>query len=77
MKVFVAVYEHRHGTDVTVFATHDAAWALRQEIARDWWSDVFSAAVPAPKDPEIAADRYWEAVNDEYFNVFDRDVIEA
>jgi len=67
--VYVATYEHRHGTNPRVFTTEAAAWAWRQELAADYWREVFGDDLEMPTDPEEAATRYWDTVNDEYFNI--------
>lgn len=46
MKVWVAMYEHKYGTDVCVFSTEEKALAWRDEIGRDWWSDVSNEEPP-------------------------------
>lgn len=69
MRVFVTVYEHRHGTDVYAFATAQRAELERQRIASEWWSDVFGDGEEMPDDPSEAADIYFDTVTDEYFNV--------
>ncbi len=37
--VFVAIYEHRHGTDVGVFATEAGAQTWKDELTREYWSE--------------------------------------
>ena len=55
--VFVAIYEHRHGTDVNVFATEAGAQAWKDGLAREYWSDYCEGEPP----PEGAGDAYFEA----------------
>lgn len=68
MNVYVAIYEHRHGRDVSVFNTAESAEALRQRIAADWWETEMQGA-DMPEDPSIAADDYFGTVDGEYFDV--------
>ena len=50
-RVYVAIYEHRHGTDVRVFADEDQAMCWRTDLAKEWWSDAFED--DPPPDDEI------------------------
>ena len=49
MKVFVAIYEHRHGTDINVFDSEAKALAWRVEIARDCWPTRTRSPMPCPQ----------------------------
>jgi hypothetical protein len=66
-RVTVATYEHRHGRDVRVFAKLADAWVWHQQIAAENW-EVKLLGASMPDDPEGAADKYFDLVNDEYFN---------
>lgn len=59
MKVTVATYEHRHGSDNRVFKSMGSAWSWRQSIAQDYWGDELRST-GKPSDPEEAADYYFE-----------------
>jgi len=77
MKVYVTVYEHRHGTDVLVFDSRAKAEAWRTEIAIQWWENEFSGE-PKPGDDTIA-DVYFERMADavgqgEFFNIYESNV---
>ena len=65
--VYVAIYEHRHGTDVRVFIDEDRALVWRTRIAQEWWSDAFDD--DPPPDEEIGAE-YFERMleRDEFFS---------
>ena len=68
--VFVAVYEHRHGTDVRVFHTFDGAQAWKDEIGAEGWSEVSDD--PQPED--ACGDEYFELASEsfsrsEYFRI--------
>ena len=67
-RVYVAVYEHRLGTDVRVFTEQSDALNWRMSIAQEWWSYEFSSN-PPPAD-EIA-DEYFERMLDrnEFFSI--------
>ncbi|RJL07307.1 hypothetical protein D3P06_00780 [Paracoccus aestuarii] len=71
--VHLAIYEHRHGTDVRVFLDADQAFAWRTDIAKAWWSDAFED--DPPPDDEIGAE-YFERMleRDEYFSTMPRDI---
>ena len=67
MKVVVATYEHRHGTDIQAFDSLEKAESWREEIARQYWDDLNGTDVPE----EFEADYYWDAMSDyggEWFN---------
>jgi hypothetical protein len=61
-RVTVAIYKHEHGDDVRVFASEAAAEEWRQEIALEYWDDLFSE--PMSADLDEAADRYFERCAD-------------
>ncbi len=65
-RVWVAIYEHPHGTDVHVFAHEHQALRLRTDLAKEWWSHAFED--DPPPDDEIGAD-YFERMleRDEFF----------
>lgn len=54
--VYVAIYEHPHGTDVRVFIDEDRALVWRTRIAQEWWSDAFDD--DPPSDAEIGAEYF-------------------
>ena len=66
-RVYVAIYEHRHGTDVRVFADEDQAMCWRTDLAKEWWSDAFED--DPPPDDEIG-EKYFERMleRDEFFS---------
>src|SRR5690606_36917326 len=47
LPVHVAIYEHRHGTDVRVFLDCEEAMKWRTNLALEWWSDAFDDDPPA------------------------------
>lgn len=57
-RVTVAIYAHEHGDDIRVFASEVAAEEWRQEIAVDYWFDLFSE--PMSANLEEAADLYFQ-----------------
>ncbi len=78
MKVHVAVWEHKHGDDVRVFASAEGAGKWRREIAEDWWEDEMDGR-EKPEDSEAAADAYFAAMaersgGNEYFTVRETEV---
>lgn len=72
-RVYVAIYEHPHGTDVRVFANEDQALCWRTGLAKEWWSNAFED-VPPPDD-EIG-EEYFERMleRDEFFSTVPRDI---
>ena len=61
-EVFVVVYEHRHGMDVSAHASHGQAYAAVADIARAWWHE--RADRSAAEDCSALSD---EEVVDAYF----------
>jgi hypothetical protein len=57
-RVIVAIYAHEHGDDIRVFASETAAEEWRQEIAIEYWDDLFGD--PMPADLDETADRYFQ-----------------
>lgn len=82
MKVYVTIYEHRHGVDTCVFATFAGAEAQRQSIAEEWWDHELGATGPGPsadKPEDLAelADDYWARIEDENFSIEECAVLPA
>ena len=75
--VWVAIYKHRHGTDVQVFKSEKGAYAWRTRIAKEWWQVEFPNA-PMPTD-DVIGEGYFEALADrcdaEDFEVFQSAVL--
>ncbi|WP_140847997.1 hypothetical protein [Paracoccus sp. FO-3] len=46
LPVHVAIYEHRHGTDVRVFLDCEEAMKWRTNLALEWWNDAFDDDPP-------------------------------
>ncbi|HEY3838120.1 MAG TPA: hypothetical protein VGL72_16185 [Bryobacteraceae bacterium] len=68
--VFVATYEHKHGTDIRVFRTRAQAEAWRTEVASTWWEDEFPD-VERPAEAEIG-EVYFDRMRDhgeEFFSI--------
>lgn len=58
--VWVCTYGNKHGTDVSVFTSAEAAERYRQEVADDWWELELPTDRIKPDDPAEAADEYFE-----------------
>lgn len=74
-KVVVATFQHKHGSDVQVFASAELAEAWRQEVAACNWSNGTDEAMPS--DPRAAADRYFEigeSIGDEFFSTAEAEI---
>lgn len=67
--VWVTMYDHKHGTDIEVFHTEEAAELFRQQLAAEWWDDEMEGSMPT--DPKEAADAYFAAgqKHGEWFDV--------
>jgi hypothetical protein len=77
--VYVAIWTHKHGTDVSVFHTEKGCEGWCQEIAADNWEQEMGDDVK-PDDPGIAADVYFEVMSDrsssaEYFETHTEKVL--
>jgi len=59
MNVTVAIYEHKHRTNIRAFDTIEKAYDWRTEIARDNWDE---------SDGEFDELAYWDNAWGEYFN---------
>ena len=59
MNVIVAIYEHKHVTNIRAFDNIEKAWAWKEEIARDNWD--YDA------DGVFNEDAYWDSAWDEWF----------
>ncbi|MGB3833957.1 MAG: hypothetical protein WA975_19080 [Mesorhizobium sp.] len=72
-RVFVAIYEHPHGTDVRVFTDGDRAMHWRTGLAKEWWSNAFDDD-PPPDD--VIGEEYFERMleRDEFFSMQECDV---
>lgn len=67
MKVWVAVFEHQYGSDLSAFKTFEGAERWRQQIAEEWWEKEFPGT-PKPDEPKACADEYFDRIDREYFN---------
>ena len=73
--VFVCIYEHKYGTDTTVYASLAGAESYRKQIAVESWENMFDA--PKPADNEIA-DAYWQRMSEsgrEWFGINETEVL--
>ena len=65
MQVHVFVFEHRHGTDVSVHRSEELAIESAAAIAREWWDEARERDPTLPERPPSsdteAVDRYFEA----------------
>jgi len=68
-QVFVVIYEHRHGMDVSAHASHAEAYAAVAGIARTWWKDD-RADRSAVEDCSVLSD---EEVVEAYFEGNERE----
>ena len=70
--VYVGIYRHRHGEDISVYASEALAEEARQHIAWQFW-DELSDPLPMPEEP---ADTYFkERSREESFVIIELPVI--
>ncbi len=81
-KVFVLRISHRHGTDVSVAATEEAAERELYAYVTSNWSELrerIGRQVRQPKTPKIAIERYFEVMNEstdpEDYEIFETPVL--
>jgi len=71
-EVFVVVYEHRHGMDVSAHASHGQAYAAVADIARTWWherADRSAAAEFSSLSDEEVVDAYFTGNEGEFYTI--------
>jgi hypothetical protein len=65
MHVYVSVFEHRHGRDISAYASEELAVAEGARIARQWWGEARerepSLAEQAPASDAEALELYFAA----------------
>jgi hypothetical protein len=54
MKVHVFVYEHRHGTDLSVHRSEELAIESAAAVAREWWEEACQQDKTLPQRPPSA-----------------------
>ncbi|MFE1597470.1 hypothetical protein [Methylobacterium sp. ID0610] len=64
--IYVAVYRHRHGEDICVYATEAAALKARADVADEQWEYEIEGK---RKPKRNIGERYFEMVEDEEFEV--------
>lgn len=62
--VWVGIYDHKHGRDVSVFATEADALQWRINLADEWWENEFGSEADKPDDKQIMANIYWDKLAD-------------
>lgn len=66
MKIFVALYEHKFGSDTTAHQTMAGAQARKDAIGDEWWDTEF----PGVTRPVTAiGDAYFDRIDGEFFNI--------
>jgi hypothetical protein len=71
-EVFVVIYEHRHGMDVSAHASHGQAYAAVAEIARTWWNeraDRSAAGDCSALSDEEVVDAYFTGNQGEFYAI--------
>lgn len=54
MEVHVVVFEHRHGCDISAYASNELAVAEGARIARTWWPEARRLDSTLPEEPPEA-----------------------
>ena len=70
--VYVAMYEHKNGTDVRVFTTHNAACQWKADIGDQFWDQEFPEEEVRP-GPEDIGEAYFDLMGaymgEEWFSI--------
>lgn len=79
-KVWVLTLTHRHGDDITVYATQDLALAATEAYCREWWNDWFDGDVPDGLSGRDLIDMYFskseESSRAEYWGLEELTVVQ-
>jgi hypothetical protein len=51
MDICVFVFEHRHGRDVSAYASEELAIVEAARVAREWWSEAREREASLPERP--------------------------
>lgn len=68
-RVVILTIDHRHGTDVSAYRTHDGASKAVAAYVKDWWNDLsrWTDDPPElPKDDNEAISLYFDIMEDEH-----------
>jgi DNA-binding transcriptional regulator GbsR (MarR family) len=73
MKVWLATYTHRHGTDNRIFKKIKDAQRWKDKIAEEYWDDEIKSTT---KPTDNIGDQYFNLIseNSEYFDIEELDV---
>ena len=76
-EVFVVIYEHRHGMEVSAHASHGQATTAVADIARTWWQERADRSAPedcsALSDEEVV-EAYFTGHEGEFYSIEDSNV---
>jgi hypothetical protein len=72
--VWVMVISHRHGDDVSVFATRQGAVDCLATYVEDNWAYLFGAD-PMPDDVDVAITKWFDVVGDEHYTITETTVL--
>jgi hypothetical protein len=71
-KIFALSYEHKHGTDLSLWRDEPAATKALAAIVRRGWSEAYESATPddglsvrPPADDQRAIDLYFQVMGEE------------
>ncbi|PWT72132.1 MAG: hypothetical protein C5B60_09900 [Chloroflexi bacterium] len=70
--VYVLQYVHKHGEDISVYASESAAYRAVQEIAERWWEKEMPEGRAMPSDREKMAEEYFDQMSEyggEYYEI--------
>jgi hypothetical protein len=71
--VYVLIIEHRHGTNVDVFASRQGALTALVGFVDDWWAREMPGKV-IPSNDGDAISQYFEAVESEFYGIHECEV---
>ena len=73
MTIYLAIYEHKHGSDHAVFSTREKAVDWKNQIGTDYWSDVSGDDCPSSD----VGDKYFEIAGEqgsEWFRIEEHEI---
>jgi hypothetical protein len=68
-EVYVLEIEHRHGNDITVYHSREAAEDSLLEYVKSYWELEIEDDVEKPEDDAELVDAYFEEMDNEFYNI--------
>jgi hypothetical protein len=82
MTVWVLQIEHKHGDDISVYASEEAALNAVGEYVRTWWNDMLVDGIELsmPESRDEAIEEYFEEMSNvrgrEHYSILPCEVLE-